>query len=502
MADVAIAVIVLPDGGGAGRTAMVRWTGVARFVLAVSAAGAGMPDHGMPEGRCEGLRRRHVADFEAMLPRYAGRIDWPAGRVREERLRALRALLATALARSPWHRERLTGVDVAAFCEADVASLPVMTKTDLMDNFDAIVTDRRVTRDLCERHLGAVTGDAYLLGEYHVIASGGSSGQRGIFVYGWDAWAICWASMTRFPERDWARDPALAGVPRIAAVVAASKPTHISAACRQTFSSSRIREHVIPVSQPIGQIVASLNRLQPTELIGFSSFLPLLAREALAGRLMIAPRRVMGISEPLLPEARTAVHEALAVPVGSRYGMSEGIFTGFCGHGSHLPDDLCLFEPACPDGQPAGPEVASHRVYVTNLYNHALPLIRFEVTDEVRVVDPPCPCGSAFRRIADPQGRLDDTFSYPGGVSIHPHLFRSALGQHRQIIQYQVRQTGRGADIWIVADAGIDAAAARHTIEAALAAAGLNRPQVTITLQPALERQPTGKLKRFVPLPS
>jgi phenylacetate-CoA ligase len=455
----------------------------------------------LPANSGDVLRRRHVTDFEAMLPRYEERIGWPAERVREERLRALRALLATAVARSPWHRERLTGVDVRSFSEADVAKLPVMTKSDLMDNFDAIATDRRVTKDLCERHLSAVTADSYLLEEYHVVASGGSSGQRGIFVYGWEAWAICWASMTRFPLRDWASDPALAGVSRIAAVVAASKPTHISAAFRHTFSGSRTREHVIPVSQPLGAIVTSLNRLQPTELVGFSSVLPLLAREALSGRLVISPRRVMGIAEPLLPEARAAVQDAWAVPVGSRYGMSEGIFTGFCGHGSHLPDDLCLFEPVGPDGSAVRPDAASHRVYVTNLYNHALPLIRFEVTDEVRVVDQPCPCGSSFRRMADPQGRLDDTFTYAGPVTIHPHLFRSVLGQDRQIVEYQVRQTQHGADIGIVAEAGFDAGAAGHAIEAALAAAGLEQPHVTVTLQAAVDRQPTGKLKRFVPLP-
>jgi phenylacetate-coenzyme A ligase PaaK-like adenylate-forming protein len=90
-------------------------------------------------------------------------------------------------------------------------------------------------------------------------------------------------------------------------------------------------------------------------------------------------------------------------------------------------------------------------------YNHALPLIRFEVTDEVTVLDGTCPCGSTFRRIADPQGRLDDTFVYPGGVSVHPHVFRSALGQHRQIVEYQVRQTERGVDVRVVADAEIDA---------------------------------------------
>ena len=444
-------------------------------------------------------RRRHVDHFDALLPGYVGRIDWPVDRLRQERQRALRRLLVTAAKRSPWHRERLAGIDVGGLSAEDVAALPVMTKADLMDNFDAVLTDRRVTRELCEHHLQQAVDGAYLLDEYQVVASGGSSGRRGVFVYGWDAWAICWASMMRFPYRDWASDPALAGVERVAAVVAASKPTHVSAAFRHTFSTSRAPEHLIPVTQPIEQIVAALNRLQPTELIGFSSVLPRLAREAQAGRLRIAPRRVMAISEPLFPEARTAIQQAWDVPVGNRYGMSEGVFAGFCGHASHLPDDLCLFEPVDQAGRPVPDGVPSQRVYVTNLYNLALPLIRFEITDEVIVVGGTCNCGSVFRRIADPQGRLDDTFAYPGGVSIHPHIFRSSLGQHRQIIEYQVRQTQRGAEIRVVADAHLDVARLAMMIERALAAVGLEHPEVNITRVAVLDRQNSGKLKRFIP---
>ena len=63
--------------------------------------------------------------------------------------------------------------------EADLERLPVMTKADLMDNFDDIVTDARLSRDLCEDHLERA--DEYLLDEFHVVASGGSSGQRGVF---------------------------------------------------------------------------------------------------------------------------------------------------------------------------------------------------------------------------------------------------------------------------------------------------------------------------------
>lgn len=122
----------------------------------------------------------------------------------------------------------------------------------------------------------------------------------------------------------------------------------------------------------------------------YSSFLPHLAAEARAGRLAISPRRVIAISEPLLPEVRAAAAAAWAAPVAIGYGMSEGLFAGCCGHGIHLPDDLCLIEPVDAAGRPAAPGAPSQRIYITNLYNHALPLIRFEVTDELTEAEPNC----------------------------------------------------------------------------------------------------------------
>jgi hypothetical protein len=166
----------------------------------------------------QALRDHHIACVEAMLPSHLGRLEWPADLVRAERRRALRALVAAAVRGSRWHRERLAKFDTARITEADLDALPVMTKTDLMERFDEIVTDTRLTREICERHLDGLDDDAYLSGEYHVVASDGLSGQRGVYVYGWNAWATCWVSMIRSPERDWASDPTLAGVSRVAAV--------------------------------------------------------------------------------------------------------------------------------------------------------------------------------------------------------------------------------------------------------------------------------------------
>src|SRR5690349_11559062 len=114
----------------------------------------------------EDLRGRLVATFEAMLPEYAARVEWSAVRLRAERERALRTLIKAAVRGSRWHRDRLGGIDTARMTEADLEAVPVMTRGDLMEHFDEIVTDRRLSRQLCGRHLERVRGDAYLLDEY------------------------------------------------------------------------------------------------------------------------------------------------------------------------------------------------------------------------------------------------------------------------------------------------------------------------------------------------
>jgi len=443
---------------------------------------------------------RHVALADDIVAQHLERISWSPAQLAAEQLRALRALLGVASARSAWHRERLAAIDLDEVTVEDVEMLPVMTKSDLMNDFDDIVTDPRLGRAVCENHLRDLVGDAYLFDEYHVVASGGSSGHRGVFAYGWEAWATCYASVVRFQLRDWSSDPELAEVPRVAAVVAAANATHISGALGRTFSGTATTRHFLPVTLPLTEIVAGLNELQPTLLQGYSSVLHRLALEGRRGRLHIQPRRINPISEPLTPETRALLQDVWGAPVINGYGMSEGLFAGACAHGLHLPDDLCLVEVVDSRGRATSPGQPGERVLVTNLYNPALPLIRYEVTDEVTIVPGSCPCGSALRRIADPQGRLDDTFVYPDGTIVHPHVFRGVLGQPPTMVEYQVRQTSGGADIAIITDGPIDEVALAEGVAAALQRVGLKRPVVIVDLVAAIDRLSSGKLKRFVPL--
>src|SRR3954465_13872034 len=97
-------------------------------------------------------RQRHLRAFADRLPVEAERLTWPLKRLHQLRDERLRGLLRTAKARSPWHAERLAGVDVDAVTGADLAAIPTMTKTDVMDHWDEIVTDRRLTLGLAGPH--------------------------------------------------------------------------------------------------------------------------------------------------------------------------------------------------------------------------------------------------------------------------------------------------------------------------------------------------------------
>jgi len=452
----------------------------------------------------ETLRRAHVAAARRALPEHLARLGWPAERVHAERQARLRTLVATAQARSPWHRRRLAHLDPERVTEAHLADVPPMTKDDLVAHFDEIVTDRRLRRECVEAHLATAEGETYLFGRYHAVASSGSSGQRGVFVHDWDAWTTYFLACFRFLLRQRrATDASRSGPVRMAAV-AAGRPTHMSAATFRTFSDpERLAVSRFPVTLAREEIVAGLTEVQPEILSGYPSALHGLAREAEVGRLAITPQQVVVFGEPLLPEQRAVLERTWSAPVHNWWGTSEANVVGAsCGEsaGLHLHDDLFVIEPvdAAGGAVPAGER--SSGVLLTNLRNLALPLLRYEISDEVTPLEGPCPCGSTFRRVDDVQGRVEEGFTYQDGVVVHPHVFRSRLGAEPGVLEYRVHQTAGGAHVQVRPAGPVDLPALGDTLGADLRACGLPGSTVTVSPVDALDRGPTGKLQRFVPV--
>ena len=123
---------------------------------------------------------------------------------------------------------------------------------------------------------------------------------------------------------------------------------------------------------------------------------------------------------------------------GDRSGIIARSYPG--SRGLHLNEDIAVYEPVDAANRPVAPGTRASKLLLTNVINHALPLIRYELTDEITVLDEPNPDPWTGRRIADIEGRSDDVFTYDH-VEVHPYVFRSAIGRRREVLEFQVRQT-------------------------------------------------------------
>jgi phenylacetate-coenzyme A ligase PaaK-like adenylate-forming protein len=165
----------------------------------------------------------------------------------------------------------------------------------------------------------------------------------------------------------------------------------------------------------------------------------------------------------------------------------------------HLCDDLVIVEPVDRAGRPVPAGTPSDKVYVTAISNPTLPLLRFELSDQVTFLDQRCPCGSQHRLIADVAGRHEDAFGYPGGAVVHPHVFASVLVREPAVVEYQVRQTPAGAEVLVVGGLA-DPARTGRALAGELARLGVRSPDIRVHQVDQLQRQATGKVRRYVPL--
>jgi phenylacetate-coenzyme A ligase PaaK-like adenylate-forming protein len=231
-----------------------------------------------------------------------------------------------------------------------------------------------------------------------------------------------------------------------------------------------------------------------------------LAREIREGGLYISPGELTCSAEPLLPDDRAEIEEAFGCPVMNLYAATEvsTIARSYPGStGLHLNEDIAVYEPVDSLRRPVPAGTRASTLLVTNVINHVLPLIRYELADLVTMLAEPNPDPWTGRRIADIEGRLDDVFVYKGDTQVYPHLFWTALDCRRQVLEFQVRQTPTGADIAVRRSSEFDMEALRGELANGLAALGVVNPQVNITAVPEIERNPsTGKLRHFIPIPA
>jgi phenylacetate-CoA ligase len=190
----------------------------------------------------------------------------------------------------------------------------------------------------------------------------------------------------------------------------------------------------LAASEPLETIVERLNAWQPEVLIAYASMMRVLADEQLAGRLQVAPRAVMNSSEVLTEETRRRIVQVWGERLFNQYAATEiGSLAAECEHhrGMHLMEDLVMVEVVDQNNHPVPPGTYGDKLLITVLGSRTQPLIRYELSDSVRLSMEHCPSGHPFRLVDGIQGRVEDVLSFPseafGVVQVHPLAFSRVM---------------------------------------------------------------------------
>jgi phenylacetate-CoA ligase len=433
-----------------------------------------------------------------------GHDRWTPEQLEAHQRQRLGELVRHATASSPFYRERYAGLEPGD--PVELQRLPVVDKATVMEHFDDLVCDRRLTLAGVEAHLDGLTRDELLGGRYRAMATGGSTGRKGVFVADRAEWRQYLAGFFR-----WNHYVGL--VPRLPrlriASIAAARPLHMTYRMAASIDIGLYRVLRLEAATPLAAMVEALNRHQPQFLYAYGSVLGLLAAEQLDGRLRIRPSVIASSGETHTEELRDAIRAAWGTSSFEMYAMTEaGILGSHCDRhtGIHLFEDQAIVEVVDELGRPVPPGQVGHKLLVTNLVTRIQPLIRYEVSDMVAVAGERCPCGRPFRLLAGMiEGRNDDILYLPaaagGTTAVHPLALRTALAGVPGLAEYKVVHDGGGLHVRAALRPD---AVPEQTVRAVsdrlaekLAAQGVAHPQVQVELRDHLrdERDTAGKFK-------
>jgi phenylacetate-CoA ligase len=365
-----------------------------------------------------------------------------------------RRLLRYANDHSPYYKKRFQGIDLNTCAITD---LPTLTKPVMMANLDDILTDRAVRRDGLERFMSDPTNvGAYYKDNYAVCHTSGSQGQPAIIVQ--DKPAILTTFAAQFARGQPVSRRFLPHLRRLFKparfAIITQKPGFYPSSTFFNYFPERARRFVklqrLSVFDPPEMLVEKLNSFQPNFITGYTSALETITRELKAGNLKLKGdlEQMTNISEPLPEAIAQRVEKAFGVHITNIYSMAECMALT-CGcqatHGSHLNDELAFLEVVDADNRPVPNGTAGSKVLLTNLYNLAQPIIRYEIDDIVTISAERCECGSLLPLVKAVEGRTKDAFwvDVNGEIRDLPYyVFLLALHTETDLAEHQFLQTG------------------------------------------------------------
>lgn len=367
-------------------------------------------------------------------------LQWrPAAELEARALEKLRAIVSHAHAHVPYYRDllRRAAVEPGEIRSiTDLSRIPISRKADLRPD----PTGRVLADNLPARRR----------------ASGSTAGSTGMpFRFFTDrATAEVWlGSYMLF--REWANAPfgcTMLWIPGPAHASAAAKSL---AWMRAVATSLALGERTIRLSDFEPDVAELCGRIRRSAgeggfaIWGFPSYIARIAKELLesGAKLPSPPRAVFTYAETLSLLNRRAIEEAFHCRTANHYSAWEVLHMAqTCPDYPdllHVNSQRAIVRVVREDGS-AAPAGEVGRVVVTDLANHVMPFINYEIGDWAMAGES-CPCGRGFPTLVSLEGRLGEVLRTPTGRTVLPIALCRFLNirarAHPYIWEYQAVQT-------------------------------------------------------------
>jgi phenylacetate-CoA ligase len=353
---------------------------------------------------------------------------WPRNKILELQNQRLRQLVRHAYDNVPYYRQlfeekALKPNDIE--CSADIIKLPVLTKQIIKENFNSLIAVNVSSRQISKKYTSGSTGEPLMFYvEKKGITQSYASSQR---AYGWSGYEIGDKSVFIGQRQEYH------------SVVEKTKER-----AKNFFERIKIINVQAMSMDELPFIVREIKDFHPEFIQGYPSVIYLLARfMEREGENKLNLKAIITIAEKVDDYQRDLFRKVFNCEAYSLYSATEApnIAAECSSHrGYHVTAEHTIVEIVDNQGNPV-PASKEGRILVTNLFNYAMPFLRYDIGDIGAMSDHVCACGRGLPLLMKLDGRISDSILTKNGRSIpglvlHQHFLAHLEG----VVQWQIVQ--------------------------------------------------------------
>ena len=323
---------------------------------------------------------------------------WSADELREFQIQRLRELLDFCYQRNAFYRARFDSAGIVPSdirTVADLAQLPLLTKDDIRSADHSLFSDGYSTANTVHARTGGSTGVPL-----HVYV---------------DRPALNWKYAATWRHNSWA---GWRPGDRVAAIWGdTDKRPSLKGWLRNTFQHRMIYLDTLKFSaERLRAFYSRMIDYKPAVLFGHAHSIYQFAAYCQTNELI--PPRLNGVvttAMTLSSHERATIEAALSAPVFNRYGCEE---LSIIASESEVHSGLHTFSEGLILEYLPTEVPDEYELVITDLWNRAMPMMRYAIGDIARIADGQCPSGRGLPRLARVSGRTADFLYRPDGTPV------------------------------------------------------------------------------------